>query len=196
MCPTFGENETPVVLQTIKDRIFTLAHDLRDLETEYLQKEEELTNIKLKIEAIQGGHRTDGSLPSALKEAGVDGLLLPDGSTIEIKIALEVPSMAATSEYRPKVISYLEANGQGGVVKSEFKVLLGKGTEKKVKALQRFADRLGLASDTYATVHPATLKKTIGELLENNTPVPMDELNIREYSYAEFEEPKKSKKKH
>jgi len=195
MSSTFGEGEVPQVHTTIKDRIFTLAHELRDFKAKYQEKEAELLAIKTQIEAIRGGHRTDGSLPSALKEAGVDGLLLPDGSFIKIETALEMPSMAKDSEYRPKMIGFLRVSGQGGVVKTEFKILLGKDTQRKVEILQRWAYRLGFQPDIYETVHPATLKKTIEELQEQNTPIPMDELNIREYVFADFEEPKKPKKK-
>lgn len=194
---TFGEDEKPEVpSQSLTDRIFGLSHQMRDLTAQLLQKEEEVATLKQLLVAIQGGYQVDGALPSALKEAGVKEMVLDDGSTIALKEEMRPPSMAQDSADREKVIAWMEQNGQAGVVKSAFTVLITKDKEalEKVAQLKALTEALELHGDLYSTIHPATLKKTIEELLEHGQEVPLEDLNVQQFTRATFKEPKKSRK--
>lgn len=161
-------------------RISELASKQVALENEIENMEQSLKDKNKELLEIAGGYGIEGKLIALLQEAGVKGLVLENGASLKIKDELKCPSMAADSEYRPKVVEWMEKNGHGGVVKNEVSVPFSKGDEA-VKLLEEFLAEKKIAFEKYSTIHHKTLGKIIDEILKSGDELPMRDLGIQEF---------------
>jgi hypothetical protein len=127
-------------------------------------------------------------LPGLLKEVGLPGLKLEDGTQIDLKQEIDA---SITKEKRAAAHAWLEANGFGGLIKT--KVLVEFPKDKREDAIHCVHD-LSEEYDTVSlddSVHPGTFKSFVKEQMEKGTALPQDLFSIHPYDVATVKRVKK-----
>lgn len=159
-------------------RIVKLAQQQRDIEASIAKAEEDLKTLNKNRERIAGGHLCEGELPLAMQEAELTEFKMEDGTIITVAEELQPPSMAAKSADREPMLKWLDANSLGDAIKNSITILFTKG-DKNVPIIKAELDKLKVAYEDFATIHPSTLKALLKELLEKGDELPMEDLNIK-----------------
>lgn len=121
-------------------------------------------------------------LPELMREIGLARFELDDGSVIDVVDDVEC---SVSEERRAAAVGWLEANGFGGLIKTEVVVRFGKGEHD---AAQRCAEETG--GEARETIHPSTLKAFVKEQLAAGRPVPFETFGIRPFSRAKIKPPR------
>lgn len=123
--------------------------------------------IKLKVEF--GGHHTEyiklsrETIPEMARRLGVTSTELSDGTTIKINTDLKC---SLSKELRSEALEFLNENGQGGAIKK--KVELSKLDDSDYSKAILTLEESNIGYSISETVHPATLKKIVKQLLDNS----------------------------
>ena len=159
--------------------IATLARELKALEGEIADDTEAL-RVKL-----ANYHRiAQHELPNALRQAGVAGFPLADGTPVALKVALSGSKLV-----NPAGLAWVEANGGGSLIKTAILLEMDRGDLPAAREIiqelrgsrhaNRFA-RLALTEE----VNPMTIVKFVRELIETRKDPPLELLGVRRRSYA------------
>lgn len=117
-------------------------------------------------------------LPELMREVGMQSVRLADGSTIEV---VDEVSCGITEAKRHDAHRWLEANGFGGIIKTEVVVGFGRGEHEAAAAC---AESVGGA--LVERVHPSTLKAFIKEQMAAGRAVPFDLFGVHPFAKAKF----------
>lgn len=177
-------------MENIKERIDKLGNqassldsDIKILESQLEQKKEELKIILEK------------NLPDLLENEGItvgSSIVLSDGAKIILKDYLNcsIPSISSIEKEkdiyrreelevrRKECFEWLKQNELADIIKNEVDIDIGKNSETAKKVL-KWVEEENLCYKHEEKVHPATLKATIKELLEQGKEVPFDKFEIR-----------------
>lgn len=139
--------------------------------------ESELADVKSDLKSVE----TD-TIPSIFHEYGFTEATLDDGTKVKLKsyINPEVQDEAA-------FFAWLEAHGMGAIIKDQ--VDLGKGQfDAKIK---EFLEQGGYDYTRKTSVHPMTLKATVGKLMELGEELPTENiLTVSVFEKAEIKQKK------
>ncbi len=162
-------------------RITNLAEQQLALEKRKKELKLQTTANNIANEILRGGPGQEGKLPQAMQEAGMTEFTLEaNGAKVSVDDVLELPSMAADSLMREPMIKWLEANGNGSMVKNLISIPFEKG-DARAKIVEDGLIAEGISYEKFQSVNANSLKALINEMLQDGQAVPMEELGISIY---------------
>ena len=98
---------------------------LQQLENELLTKEEELKELKRKVDLVSGE-----VIPTMMQEMNISTLKLADGTSVEVKPVYGASIPKAKQE---EAYTWLRENGLGDLIKNEITVAFGRDEDNKAQ---------------------------------------------------------------
>lgn len=138
------------------------------------------------------------ALPEAMELAGVGEYVLagPQAQALGlagVKLVVKDDLKASISEAnRALAHKWLREHGHGGVVKAGWKIDLRAVDESTIDLLKGAMRVHDIVPEDVESVHPATLKSLVKELLEKGTTLPPS-ISVFQFKKAELKEPKARK---
>lgn len=124
--------------------------------------------------------------------AGLTELKLEDGSTLAVK---EDVNVSVSQDNQRAAYRWLRDHELGSIIKNVASIDLRAAGDEFVQALNDLAGSAGVDIETKETIHAATLKATVKELLEKGTVLPPC-FSVHEFKKASVKEPElKGKRK-
>ena len=143
---------------------------LQELESEQLVKEQELKEIKRKVELV-----SSEVIPTMMQEMNISTLKLADGSSVEVK---PVYGASITVANKEAAYTWLRENGLGDLIKNEIIVSFGRNEDNKASSYATLAKGQGFEPVQKLKVEPMTLKALVRERLESGQEMPSDLFNV------------------
>ena len=143
---------------------------LQKLEEELLVKEQELKEVKRKVELV-----SSEVIPTMMQEMNISTLKLADGSSVEVKPVYGASIPVAKKE---GAYTWLRENGLGDIIKNEVTVAFGRNEDNKAIAYATLAQGQGYQPVQKLKVEPMTLKALVRERLESGLEMPSDLFNM------------------
>lgn len=188
--PDFSGVDTPAPQEDHLQMLVTMAQTLRELTNEVADAEQALKQAQERLNKFQLV-----ALPEAMELAGVGEYMMagPQAQALGlagVKLVVKDDVKASISEEnRPYAHAWLREHGHGGVVKAGFKVDLRALDDDDREELRKAIDAHGAVAEDVESVHPATLKSLVKELLEKGTTLPPS-ISVFQFKKAELKEPK------
>ena len=139
---------------------------LQGLEDELAVKEEELKELKRKVELVSGE-----VIPTMMQEMNISTLKLADGTSVEVKPVYGASIPTAKKE---EAFKWLRDNGLGDLIKNEVTVAFGRDEDTKAQQYAVLAQGQGYEPVQKLKVEPMTLKALVRERLESGQEMPSD----------------------
>ena len=98
---------------------------LQRLEEELLIKEEELKELKRKVDLVSGE-----VIPTMMQEMNISTLKLADGTSVEVK---PVYGASIPTKSKEEAFKWLRENGLGDLIKNEITVAFGRSEDNKAQ---------------------------------------------------------------
>ena len=143
---------------------------LQGLEEELLVKEQELKELKRKVELMSGD-----VIPTMMQEMNISTLKLADGSSVEVKPIYGASISPAKKE---EAFKWLRDNGLGDLIKNEVTVAFGRDEDNKAQQYAGLAQGQGYEPVQKLKVEPMTLKALVRERIESGQDMPSDLFNV------------------
>ena len=143
---------------------------LQQLENELLTKEEELKELKRKVDLVSGE-----VIPTMMQEMNISTLKLADGTSVEVKPVYGASIPKAKQE---EAYTWLRENGLGDLIKNEITVAFGRDEDNKAQQYAVLAQGQGYQPVQKLKVEPMTLKALVRERLESGQEMPSDLFNM------------------
>jgi hypothetical protein len=143
---------------------------LQQLENELLAKEEELKELKRKVDLVSGE-----VIPTMMQEMNISTLKLADGTSVEVKPVYGASIPKAKQE---EAYTWLRENGLGDLIKNEITVAFGHDEDNKAQQYAVLAQGQGYQPVQKLKVEPMTLKALVRERLESGQEMPSDLFNM------------------
>ena len=139
---------------------------LQQLEDQLVAKEEELKELKRKVELVSGE-----VIPTMMQEMNISTLKLADGTSVEVK---PVYGASIPTKSKEEAFKWLRDNGLGDLIKNEITVAFGRDEDNKAQQYAVLARGQGYEPVQKIGVHPQTLKAVVRERLESGQEMPSD----------------------
>ena len=143
---------------------------LQGLEEELLVKEQELKELKRKVELVSAE-----VIPTIMQEMNISTLKLADGTSVEVK---PVYGASIPADKREEAYKWLRENGLGDLIKNEVTVAFGRSEDDKAQQYAVLAQGQGYEPVQKLKVEPMTLKALVRERVENGLDMPSDLFNV------------------
>ena len=143
---------------------------LQQLEDQLVAKEEELKELKRKVELVSGE-----VIPTMMQEMNISTLKLADGTSVEVKPVYGASIPIAKKE---QAYNWLRENGLGDLIKNEVTVAFGRNEDNKAIAYANLAQGQGYQPVQKLKVEPMTLKALVRERIESGQDMPSDLFNV------------------
>ncbi len=143
---------------------------LQDLEDEVVLKEEELKELKRKVELLSGE-----VIPTMMQEMNISTLKLSDGTSVEVK---PVYGASIPADKKEEAYKWLRENGLGDLIKNEVTVAFGRSEDNKAQQYAVLAQGQGYEPIQKLKVEPMTLKALVRERVEAGLDMPSDLFNL------------------
>ena len=143
---------------------------LQQLEEELLVKEQELKEVKRKVELVSAE-----VIPTMMQEMNISTLKLADGTSVEVK---PVYGASIPADKREEAYKWLRENGLGDLIKNEITVAFGRSEDNKAQQYAVLAQGQGYEPIQKLKVEPMTLKALVRERLESGQEMPSDLFNL------------------
>ena len=143
---------------------------LQKLEEELLVKEEELKELKRKVELVSGE-----VIPTMMQEMNISTLKLADGTSVEVK---PVYGASIPTKSKEEAFKWLRDNGLGDLIKNEITVAFGRNEDNKASQYAVLAKGQGYEPVQKLKVEPMTLKALVRERIEAGQDMPSDLFNL------------------
>ena len=143
---------------------------LQGLEEELLVKEQELKELKRKVELVSAE-----VIPTMMQEMNISTLKLADGTSVEVK---PVYGASIPADKREEAYKWLRENGLGDLIKNEVTVAFGRSEDDKAQQYAVLAQGQGYEPVQKLKVEPMTLKALVRERIENGLDMPSDLFNV------------------
>ena len=143
---------------------------LQQLENELVAKEEELKELKRKVELVSGEVS-----PTMMQEMNISTLKLADGTSVEVK---PVYGASIPTKSKEEAFKWLRDNGLGDLIKNEITVAFGRDEDNKAQQYAVLAQGQGYEPIQKLKVEPMTLKALVRERLESGQEMPSDLFNV------------------
>ena len=143
---------------------------LQQLEDQLVAKEEELKELKRKVELVSGE-----VIPTMMQEMNISTLKLADGSSVEVK---PVYGASIPVAKREEAFKWLRDNGLGDLIKNEVTVAFGRNEDVKASDYAIFVKGQGYEPVQKLKVEPMTLKALVRERVESGQDMPSDLFNM------------------
>ena len=143
---------------------------LQELEEKLLVKEQELKEVKRKVELV-----SSEVIPTMMQEMNISTLKLADGTSVEVK---PVYGASIPSDKREEAYEWLRENGLGDLIKNEITVAFGRSEDNKAQQYAVLAQGQGYEPVQKLKVEPMTLKALVRERVESGLDMPSDLFNL------------------
>ena len=143
---------------------------LQQLEDKLVAKEEELKELKRKVELVSGE-----VIPTMMQEMNISTLKLADGTSVEVKPVYGASIPVAKKE---EAFKWLRDNGLGDLIKNEVTVAFGRNEDDKATQYASLAQGQGYQPVQKFKVEPMTLKALVRERVESGQDMPSDLFNL------------------
>lgn len=177
--PALAEGQPDLPTDSEVRSIAALAKRQKELEAEIVAYTAELQRRLAEYRGI-----TDHELPNALRQAGLTGFTLTDGTEVKLRTAFDGSKLTS-----PDGLRWVEANGGGSLIKTAIVLEMDRGDLEAAREIlaelraNRHANRyraLRLSEE----VNPQTIAKFARELIEQRKDPPLDLLGVRRRSYV------------
>jgi hypothetical protein len=160
-----------------------LCQQLRDAEREQKDAEE-----ALKVKKADVYRLSTEDIPTLMQELGVSKIRLETGEQIEVKQEIEASLPKEDLVARQNAFAWLEANGHGGLIKTEVTAQFGREElDKAQRALELLTAEYPEASVMLdRNIHTSTLKAFIKERLAAGEDLPLELFMARPYNKAKI----------
>lgn len=189
MAITYDEGDAPQNAPSdALRRITELAALLAAQEDRVRMLDEQLTLAK-----ASARRTATEDLPLLMEELGLSELTLADGTKVSVGHDLSCGISAARM---PEAVSWLEARGYSGIVKTKLSVEFGRAQHDEALALKAQVE--GLTScevNVDNTIHPQTLKAFLKERLEVGEAVPFDLFGVVPFDKVKLQAPRSARKR-
>ncbi len=152
------------------DKLSDQVVKLKNLEDLLVSKEEELKELKRKVDLVSGE-----IIPTMMQEMNISTLKLADGSSVEVKPVYGASIPKAKQE---EAFKWLRENGLGDLIKNEVTVAFGRNEDDKAAQYASLAQGQGYQPVQKLKVEPMTLKALVRERLESGQEMPSDLFNL------------------
>jgi hypothetical protein len=143
---------------------------LQQLEEQLIAKEEEVKEIKRKVDLVSGE-----VIPTMMQEMNIATLKLADGTAVEVK---PVDGASIPTSKKEEAFTWLRENGLGDLIKNEITVAFGRDEDNKAQQYAVLAQGQGYEPVQKLKVEPMTLKALVRERLESGQEMPSDLFNM------------------
>jgi hypothetical protein len=131
-----------------------------------------------------------GVLPEAMELAGVADYTLTDGTRLVMRPDVKA---SITIDNKPFAHDWLRETGNGGVIKESFVVdLRTLNSAQRTQLYHSIAATYEVLPESIESIHAATLKSLVKELLEKGIALPPS-ISVFQFKKAELKENKKAK---
>jgi len=155
------------------NQLQTLGEHLDNLYSRKEAAEEVLSNINQMIQQCEGR-----DLPDMMDSCGIEELKLQNGKVITLKDFVN-----ASIKDQETAFAWLRDHGSDGIIKNEIKIAMPRGDDKAAKSLSEKLSAEGIPHTLKPTIHHATLKSTVTEILNGDL---RDELPREAFGVSEF----------
>jgi hypothetical protein len=138
-----------------------------------LELREQIKEQKEKLKSLEEQERrvSEHEVPDLMRKAGVSGIKLPDGSSVEVKVnyAAKIPVSKKDEAYQ-----WLRDNNFDHIIKND--VVVSFGRYKDNEAVSLLEDLKGKGHNVVAKtkIEPQTLKSFVKEEINKGNSVPME----------------------
>lgn len=156
-----------------------LAEEIAILEQAAKDKKKELQRV------------SEQDLPEAMDAIGMAEFTLIDGTKISVKTFY---SASITAERKDDAFAWLEANGHGGIIKTDVSVAFGRGDLEVAKSFLEYArgfNEAAINPELEQGVHWSTLRSFVKEQIEGGHPLPQETFGVYVGRKAELKVSKK-----
>ena len=143
---------------------------LQELEQNLLVKEQELKELKRKVELVSAE-----VIPTMMQEMNISTLKMADGTSVEVK---PVYGASIPADKREEAYKWLRENGLGDLIKNEVTVAFGRSEDDKAQQYAVLAQGQGYEPVQKLKVEPMTLKALVRERLEAGQEMPTELFNV------------------
>ncbi len=142
------------------------CNEMKQLESEIENDEEVLTNKKKRLRDY-----VERKVPELMQEAGVNTLVLTDGSKVEVKpfYAAKIPESRTQEAF-----SWLRDKGYGDLIKNQITASFNRGQDNLASELINVCNEHGFRYVQKEKVEPMTLKAFAKEQVEKGKELPFD----------------------
>jgi hypothetical protein len=169
--------QAPLKTDNILAQIAGVARDILAAQIAVDEAEEALRQAKQHLKTLQ-----EDVMPELMAAAGQEELTTIDGLKVSIT---DMVRGQPTKEKEREAFKWLRDGGNGGIIKSEINVDLGKAKEEEIK---KAVDALRAAGLTKAfhkqSVHWQTLGSLVREKLSKGEDVPLELLGVHMWKQA------------
>ena len=166
-----GHDDGPNVNEfDVLGRISLLADKMHDLDKEVAKAELKVKNLKAQHDQI-----AIEQLPELFEQVGMEELKTRSGLPLKLKSKVHTN---ISKGRKANAIAWLDANGQGGMVKRSVIIDFDKTQADKVEALLRLIGRSWKNHRTELDVHSATVKAFVVRQLKDGKKIPFDVFGI------------------
>ena len=152
------------------DKLSDQIVKLKNLEDLLVSKEEELKELKRKVDLVSGE-----IIPTMMQEMNISTLKLADGTSVEVK---PVYGASIPVKKREEAFKWLRDNDLGDLIKNEVTVAFGRNEDNKASEYAALARGRGYQPTQKLKVEPMTLKALFRERSENNQELPSEHFNL------------------
>lgn len=151
-------------------RISVLADEMHQLD-------KDAADAELKVKKLRETHRqiAEEQLPELFEQVGMKELVTYRGLPLKLKNKVFT---SISKGRKPTAIAWLDANGQGGMVKRCVIIDFDKTQEDKVAALLRLIDKGWPNNRTELDVHGSTVKAFVTKQLADGKEIPLDVFGV------------------
>lgn len=179
----YEEEERPE--NEIMAQVDALVREYDSAEREVAELNAKLASANLRLRAIR-----EGRIPEVMDEYGLEELVLKGGIKVKVTESIEVSLPKKEAERYARGLKWLEDHDQGGAVKHQLEVPMGRDSEDKAKALMEDLRKRGFLVKDERWVEPPTLGKVVRELLEQGRKVDEELFGVNRIRRAEIKRPK------
>ena len=142
------------------------CNEMKQLENEIENDEEVLANKKKRLRDY-----VERKVPELMQEAGVNTLVLTDGSKVEVKpfYAAKIPESRTQEAF-----SWLRDKGYGDLIKNQITASFNRGQDSLASELIKVCNEHGFRYVQKEKVEPMTLKAFAKEQVEKGKELPFD----------------------
>lgn len=152
--------EAPVTVSDDEVRSIAQLAERQVVLEDWIEKAED----KIKEAKANLGKLTGEQLPEALRAAGVRSFTLENGCVVEMNMDIKASITKANQE---AAFKWLRENGNGDLIRNEFKISYGAGEDEKSDCLAIFLSDVGQDYNQKEFVHHSTLPAFVRRELDD-----------------------------
>ena len=162
--------ETAVNETEILGRISILANEMH-------QCDKDIANAELKVKQLKEKHRqiAEEQLPELFMQVGMEELKTLSGLPLKLKNKVHTN---ISKGRKAAAIAWLDANGQGGMIKRRVIIDFDKTQSEAVERLKKLIDRGWPNNRTDLDVHAQTVRAFVTRQLKDGKTIPADVFGI------------------